>query len=119
MCTCSAARSSFVEVACICMCTKYHVTRSVDNAIIGVCGDVVEELFHELFRVYYCLSLSCADGIECYQQLIAYSLCIIQERPDNFLNAIDAFWQQRSQCVFVWSVLGFWPYSICVAVNSG
>ncbi len=96
MCTCSAVQSSFVEVACICMCTKYHVTRSVDNAIIGVCGDVVEERFHKLFRVYCRLSLSCADGIECYQQLVVNSSCIIQEGPDDFLHALDTIWQQRS-----------------------
>jgi hypothetical protein len=96
VCTCSAVQSSFVEVACICMCTKYHVTRSVDNAIIGVCGDVVEERFHKLFRVYCRLSLSCADGIECYQQLVVNSSCIIQEGPDDFLHALDTIWQQRS-----------------------
>jgi hypothetical protein len=65
------------------MCTKYHVTHSVDNTNVGACGDVVEEHFNELFRVYCCLSLSCADGIECYQKPIVDSLCIIQEGPDN------------------------------------
>ncbi len=79
MCTCSAARSSFVEVACICMCAKYYVTCTVVNAIVGVCGDIVEERFCKLFCVYCCLSLLCADGIECSQQLIVESLCIIQE----------------------------------------
>ncbi len=99
MCTCSAARSSFVEIASICMRTEYRVTRSVDNAIIGVCGDIVEGVFQCLFPVYCCLSLLCADGIECYQQLIVASLCIIQEGPDNFLNALDMLWRQRSQSV--------------------
>ncbi len=75
MCTCSAARLSFVEVAYICMCAKYHVTRSVDNAVVGVCGNVVEEHFCKLFRVYCRLSLTCADGIECYQQLTVDSSC--------------------------------------------
>ncbi len=99
------------------MCAKYHVTCSVDNAIIGICGDVVEEHFHELFHVYCYLSLSCADGIERYQQLVVNSLCIIQEGLDDFLNALDTIWQQRSQRVFVWHVLVFWPYAIGVAVN--
>ncbi len=90
------------------MCTKYHVTHSVDNAIVEVYGNVVEERFHELFQVYCHLSLSCTDGIECYQQLIVHSLCIIQEGPNKFLNALDAFWQQKSQCVFVWHVLFFY-----------
>ncbi len=81
---CSAARLSFVEVFCICMCAKYHVTCSVDNAVVGVCGDVVEEYFNKLFCVYCCLSLLCADGIECYQQLIVNSSCIIQEGPNIF-----------------------------------
>jgi hypothetical protein len=68
MCTCSAVRLSFFEVvACICMYAKHHVTRSVDNAVIGVCGDVVEERFNELFCVYCRLCLLCTDGVECYQ----------------------------------------------------
>jgi hypothetical protein len=66
MCTCSAVRSSFVEVSCICMRAEDHVTCFVDNAIIGVCGDVVQECFNKVSHVYCCLSLSCADGIECY-----------------------------------------------------
>ncbi len=107
MCTCSAAGSSFVEVSCICMRTEYHVTCFVDNATVGVCGDVVEERFNKLFRVYRCLSLLCADGIECYQQLIIDSSCIIQLGPNNFLNVLDAFWQQGGRCVFVWCKLGF------------
>ncbi len=74
------------------MCAKYHVTHSVDNAIVGVCGNVVEKHFHELFHVCSHLSLLCADGIECYQQLHFDSSCIIQEGPNNFLNALDAFW---------------------------
>ncbi len=56
----------------------------------------------------YChLSLLCADGIECYQQIVVDSLCIIQEGPDDFLNALDKIWQQRSGCVFVWCELVF------------
>jgi hypothetical protein len=52
------------------MHTAYHVTCSVDKTVIGVCGNVVQEHFNKLFCVYHCLSLSCADGIECYQQHI-------------------------------------------------
>jgi hypothetical protein len=74
------------------MRAEYHVTCSVDNAVIGVCGDIVQERFNKSFCVYHCLSLPCADGIECYQQLITDSLCIIQWGPDNFLNALEAFW---------------------------
>jgi hypothetical protein len=65
------------------MCAKYHVTRPIDNAIIGVCGNL--ERFKELFRVYCYFILLCADGVECYQQLVVISLCIIQEGTNNFL----------------------------------
>ena len=78
MCTCSAARSIFVEVSCICMRAEYHTTQSVENAIVGVCGNTVQERVNNLSHVYCYLSLSCADGIECYQQLIVDSSCIIQ-----------------------------------------
>ncbi len=60
------------------MRAEYHVTCSVDNALIGVCGDIVQEHFDKLFSVKHCLSLSCADGIELYQQLNNDSLCIMK-----------------------------------------
>jgi hypothetical protein len=62
MCTCSAVRSSFVEVSCICMHTEYHATHSVDYAVGGVCGSVIQEHFSKLFCVYHCLNLLCTDG---------------------------------------------------------
>ncbi len=51
MCTCPAAGLNLVEVSCICMRTEYHVTCSVDNAIIGVCGNIVQERFDKLLSV--------------------------------------------------------------------
>ena len=94
MCTCSAAGFSLIEVSCICMCTEHHYggTMSVENALIGVvCGNVVQEHFDQLFSVYPCLSLSCADGIECNQMLVIDSSCVIKEQPNNLLNALEAF----------------------------
>ncbi len=51
MCTYFEAGLSLVEVSCIYMRTEYHVTCSVDNAIIGVCGHIVQERFDKLFSV--------------------------------------------------------------------
>ncbi len=58
--------------------TEHHVTRSVDDAVIGVCCKIVQEHFDKLFSVYHCLSLSCADGIECNLQLAIDSTCIMK-----------------------------------------
>ncbi len=117
MCTCPATGSSLIEVSCICICAEHHFACSVDNAVIGVCGNVVQERFDKLFSVYHCLSLSCPDGIECNQQLIINSSCIIEKQPDNFLNALEAFGQQGRRCALSGVNWVFWPYGIGVAVN--
>jgi hypothetical protein len=72
------------------MRTEYHVTHSVDNAIVGICGDVVEEHFNKLSHVYCRLSLLCTNGIECYQQLIVNSSCMIQEGPNSAKKGANA-----------------------------
>jgi hypothetical protein len=88
------------------MCADNHDSQSVDDAVIEVCGDIVQERFNKLIHVYCCLSLLCAYGIECYKQLIINNLCIIQEGPNNFLNAFDGFLRQECQCIFVCCILG-------------
>ncbi len=42
MSTHSAARVGFVEEACICVGTKYHVACTVDYAIIRIGSNIVE-----------------------------------------------------------------------------
>jgi hypothetical protein len=51
--TSSVARIGFVEEACICMGTKYHVACSIDNVIIWIGSNIVKEEGHHLF---------CGDG---------------------------------------------------------
>ena len=98
------------------MRAEYHTTQSVENAIVGVCGNTVQERVNNLSHVYCYLSLSCADGIECYQQLIVDSSCIIQEGSDNFLNMLDS--GDRGADVSLSGVhCLFWPYAIGVAVK--
>ena len=53
MSTHSAARVGFVEEACICMGTKYHVACTIDYAVIRVGSNIVKEEVHRLF---------CGDG---------------------------------------------------------
>ncbi len=49
MSTCSAARVGFVEEACICVGTKYHVACTIDYAVIRIGSNIVEEEVHHLF----------------------------------------------------------------------
>ncbi len=48
-----AARVGFVEEACICMGTKYHVACTIEYALIRIGSNIVEEEVHRLF---------CGDG---------------------------------------------------------
>ncbi len=45
--TSSAAGLSFIEEACICMGTKYHVACSIDNAIIQIGSNIVKDEVHQ------------------------------------------------------------------------
>ncbi len=84
----------FVEVACICVRTEYHVTSSVDNAIIGIRGHVVQKCVDKLFRAYCCFRLVSSDGVKRYEQFVVHSSCIVGERPDDFLDTQKAFGQE-------------------------
>ncbi len=64
MSTSSAARISFVEEACIRMGTKYHVSCSIDCAIIWICSNIVEEEVHRLFCGNGSLGLAGDNGAE-------------------------------------------------------
>jgi hypothetical protein len=48
--TSSAARIGFIEEACICMGTKYHVACLIDYAVIWIGSNIVEKEVHHLFR---------------------------------------------------------------------
>jgi hypothetical protein len=62
--TSSAAGIGFIEEACICMDTKYHVSSSIDYAITWIGSNIVEEEVHHLFCGGGGLGLVGADGAE-------------------------------------------------------
>ncbi len=64
MSTRSAARAGFVEEACICMGTKYHVTCPIDYAISRIGSNIVKEEVHCLFCGNGGLGLAGSDGAE-------------------------------------------------------
>ncbi len=58
----SAATVGFVEEACICVGTKYHVVCTIDFAVIRIGSKIVEEEGHRSFCGNSGLSLSDSDG---------------------------------------------------------
>ncbi len=64
MSTSSAARIGFVEIACIRMGTKYHVTCLIDCAIIWIGSNIVKEEVHHLFCDNGGLGLVGSNGAE-------------------------------------------------------
>ncbi len=64
MSTRSAARVVFVEEACICVGTKYHVACTIDYAVIKIGSNIVEEEVHRLFCGNIGFGLAGRDGTE-------------------------------------------------------
>ncbi len=64
MSTSSAAEIGFIEEACICMGTKYHVACSINYAIIWIGSNIVKEEVHCLFCGNGGLGLAGTDGAE-------------------------------------------------------
>jgi hypothetical protein len=60
----SAARVGFVEEACICVGTKFHVTCTIDYAVIRIGSNIVEEEVHRLFCGNSGFGLAGSDGNE-------------------------------------------------------
>ena len=90
MSTCSAARVGFVEEACICMGTKYHVFCSIDYAIIWIGSNIVEEEVHCLFGGDGGLGLVRGNGTESNKQFVIDCSCVVKKQPHYFLNAVFA-----------------------------
>ncbi len=64
MSTHSAARVGFVEEACICVGTKYHVACMLDYAVIRIGSNIVEKEVHRLFCGNGDLGLAGSNGAE-------------------------------------------------------
>ncbi len=60
----SAARVGFVDEACICMGTKYHVTCTIDYAVIRIGSNIGKEEVYRLFCGNGGLGLAGSDGAE-------------------------------------------------------
>ncbi len=64
MSTRSAARVGFIEEACICMGTKYHVASMIDYAIIRIGSNIVKDEVCRLFCGDSGFGLAGSNGAE-------------------------------------------------------
>ncbi len=64
MSTRSAARVGYIEEACICVGTKYHVASVMDYAIIKIGTNIVKEEVHCLFCGNSGFGLAGSNGAE-------------------------------------------------------
>jgi hypothetical protein len=60
----SAARVGFIEEACICVSTKYHVACTIDYAVVRIGSNIVEEEVCHLFSGNSALGLVGSNGAE-------------------------------------------------------
>ncbi len=81
MSTSSAARIGFVEEACICMGTKYHVACPIDCAVIWIGSNIVEEEVHCLFCGNGGLGLAGGDGAESNELFVIDHPCMVEKGP--------------------------------------
>ncbi len=79
MCSSATAGVVLVEEAGICVCTEYHVARSVDDAIQRVGGNIVKEKMDSLFCGHCSTRLAGGNGAECNQKLVVHCSCIVQQ----------------------------------------
>ncbi len=70
MSTRSAARVGFIEEACICIGTKYHVACMIDYAVIRIGSNIVEEEVHRLFCGNSGFGLASSNGAERHEKLV-------------------------------------------------
>ncbi len=75
----SAARVSFVEEACICVGTKYHVPCTIDYAVIRIVSNIVEEEVHRLFCGDSGFGLAGSNDAERHKQFVINHSCIVEQ----------------------------------------
>jgi len=98
----------FVEVAGIGVSCQYHVACGVCGAVVGVGGDVVEELVDACGGVMCGGGLLGADGAEGAKELWVDGPGIVEEGAHDALDSLDAGFGEGWACVDVGGlVLGF------------
>lgn len=131
----AAACSSFSEKAGVRMCRQDHGASLVSDAVIGVGGNIVEQLVNSGCRGFGGSGLLGADGAERGEQLVIDGPGIVEKRTNDALNAfnvlrreygfIGADWchlLMGSICdgdVRMWSMLGFGRLGMCVFKEEG
>ena len=68
-----------VEEAGIDVCTKDHVTQSIDDAIGRVGSNIVKEKMDSLFCGHCGARLAGGDGAECNQKFVVHRSCIVKQ----------------------------------------
>lgn len=126
----AAACSSFSEKAGVGMCRQYHGASLVSDAVIGVGGNIVEQLVNSGCRGCGGRGLLGADGAERGKQLVIDGPGIVEKGTNDALNAfnvlrreygfIGADWchlLMGAICdgdVRMWCMLGFGRLGVCI-----
>ena len=88
--TSAAAGFKFIEETSVGVASKQHVTGAVSNAVVGVGGDVVEELVNGRAGGFSGRSLLGVYGAEGNEELIVDGAAVPEEGANNALDTFDA-----------------------------
>jgi hypothetical protein len=72
-----------------------HVAGAICDAILWVCGQVVEELVHGNIGGFSGCGLLGAQGAEGGKEFVVDSACVVEESANDALNSSDTFCGER------------------------
>ena len=72
------------------MGSQNHGASAIRDAIVGVCGDVIQELVYGFSGIFCGFGLLRADGAEGGEELVIYGPGVVEQGADDALYAFDA-----------------------------
>ena len=79
-----------IEVCCVCMSAKDNITGSINNAVLGIGGDIIKQLCDGMVCAFCGGCLLRADFIKYHKDFFVDCTCIVQETSYYLLDAFDA-----------------------------
>ena len=73
------------------MGAEYHVTGTVDDAVVWICGDIIQYEMNRLFSHNGGFRLASCYGTECNKEFVIHCTGVVEQGAYNFLNAVLAF----------------------------
>ena len=79
-----------IEVCCVCMSAKDNITGLINNAVLGIGGDIIKQLCDGMVCAFCGGCLLRADLIKYHKEFFVDCTCVVQETSKNLLDAFYA-----------------------------